>query len=166
MKRVVIESPLASDTLEGVDFNKEYARACMRESLISYGEAPFASHLLYTQMLDDENPAQRMLGIEAGLEFVRDADLTVVYRDHGISSGMWRGIRAAEEAGRPIEHRSLGVIVGLGYYTEVSRLAWDLYCEETQTIIDPGAAEWAAKYGFAQLDPVTQAKYLAKAKMV
>ena len=75
------------------------------------GEAPFASHLLYTQpgVLDDLIPKERKQGIEAGLELAKRADATVVYADLGISKGMEWGIKAATEIDRPIEYRSLGM---------------------------------------------------------
>lgn len=105
MKRLVIlESPYAGD----VDANVEYARRCVRDSLMR-GEAPIASHLLYTQsgILRDEEPAERALGIEAGLAWRHVADATIVYTDRGISSGMRVGIAAAHAAGLPIEYRTL-----------------------------------------------------------
>jgi hypothetical protein len=60
---VILESPYAGD----VEANMRYARAAMRDSLMR-GEAPFASHLLYTQegVLLDSVPEERTLGIEAG----------------------------------------------------------------------------------------------------
>ena len=73
------------------------------------GEAPIASHLLYTQpgILDDSDPEQRRLGMEAGFAWNELADATVVYTDLGISAGMREGIFRAVSAGRPVEHRSL-----------------------------------------------------------
>jgi hypothetical protein len=64
MKKVLIESPYAGD----VERNEKYARACMRDCF-ERGEAPFASHLLYTQpgVLDDTLHHERALGIDAGL---------------------------------------------------------------------------------------------------
>ncbi len=104
MKLVIIESPYAGDTKANIDF----ARQCVRDSL-ARGEAPIASHLLYTQpgILRDGVPAERQWGIDAGLAWRRVADLTAVYEDHGLSQGMRYGIRAAEDAGVPIEYRSL-----------------------------------------------------------
>jgi hypothetical protein len=58
---VIIESPLAGD----FERNIRYARWCMFDCLMR-GEAPFASHLLYPQCLDDRDPGHRKLGIEAG----------------------------------------------------------------------------------------------------
>lgn len=73
------------------------------------GDAAYASHLLYTQagVLDDQNPAERQLGIELGLLWGKHADLSVVYTDFGISKGMKYGIANAEKLERPIEMRTL-----------------------------------------------------------
>lgn len=103
MKLVILESPYAGE----VERNVEYARACLVDSL-RRGEAPLASHLLYTQVLDDLVPEERALGIEAGLAWGRLAIATVVYADRGISSGMGRGIDRAKAEGRPVEMRWLG----------------------------------------------------------
>lgn len=109
MNLVIIESPFAGPTPEIVLRNVTYARACMRDCLMR-GEAPYASHLLYTQegVLDDTVPEDRALGIEAGLRWGKQASKTVVYHDLGISSGMKMGIERAEKEGRVIEYRLLG----------------------------------------------------------
>lgn len=85
MRLVILESPYAGN----VDLNVRYARACMRDCLLR-GEAPIASHLLYTQLgvLDDLIPAERAAGIEAGLAWALHADLAVFYTDLGWSPGM------------------------------------------------------------------------------
>jgi hypothetical protein len=85
--KVQLESPFGAPTREGIITNVAYALIAMRDSL-ERGEAPFASHLLYTQMLDDRDPHERAEGIEAGLVIGNDAALTVVYEDLGISRGM------------------------------------------------------------------------------
>lgn len=104
MRRVILESPYAGD----VEANVEYARRCVRDSL-SRGEAPIASHLLYTQpgILRDDVAAERQWGIDAGLAWRAVADATVVYIDRGTTKGMEYGISAARAAGIPIEMRSL-----------------------------------------------------------
>lgn len=104
MKRVILESPYAGD----VERNLRYARAALKDSL-SRGEAPMASHLLYTQVgvLDDTKPEERSLGIEAGLVWGSSAEETVVYTDLGISTGMQYGIDRAVDGGRPVAFRSL-----------------------------------------------------------
>lgn len=102
---VVVESPYAGD----VERNLRYLRACMADCF-KRGEAPFASHGLYTQpgVLDDNDPRERELGIEAGLAWGRRADATIVYTDLGISRGMEQGIARARAENRVIEYRELG----------------------------------------------------------
>ena len=104
MLLVLIESPFAGDE----ERNLRYARAAMRDCLLR-GEAPFASHLLYTQpgVLDDAVRTERDLGIQAGLTWGAQAAKTVVYTDFGISSGMEFGIARARDEGRPVEYRQI-----------------------------------------------------------
>lgn len=104
MRLVILESPYAGD----VERNIKYARAAMRDCLLR-GDAPFASHLLYTQVgiLDDAILPERALGIDAGLLWGKCAAATVVYVDHGISNGMRYGIERAIKDNRPVEYRNL-----------------------------------------------------------
>lgn len=102
MKRVILESPFKGD----VERNKRYLSACMRDSF-KRGEAPFASHRMYTDALDDDDCEERALGIEAGLVWGALAEATVVYCDLGISSGMELGIARALREGRPVEMRRI-----------------------------------------------------------
>ena len=104
--RVLVESPLNADTQEGVEANLAYARDCLADCL-RRGEAPFASHLLYPQVLNDRIPAERTQGIEAGLVWGQAADLTVVYTDLGISPGMQKGIERAQSEARRVVYRKL-----------------------------------------------------------
>ena len=107
---VILESPYRGDDGHAnLERNRNYARECMRDSIINHGEFPFASHLLYTQegILDDEDPEERILGIEIGLAWGEHAEATVVYTDFGITEGMRLGIERAKEVGRPVEHRTL-----------------------------------------------------------
>ena len=106
MRIVIIESPYAGATQEEIDIHVAYARACLFDSVMR-GEAPFASHLLYPQILNDGDPEHRRLGIQAGLEIARRADLTAVYMDHGVSRGMKEGVKHARLHNRPIEERWL-----------------------------------------------------------
>ncbi len=104
MKLVVIESPYAGD----VEANVAYAKRCMLDC-IARGEAPYASHILFTQagILDDLDAAERKLGIDAGFAWGARADVVVVYVDRGISRGMEQGIARALAANESIEFRSL-----------------------------------------------------------
>lgn len=109
MRLVCVESPYAAPTKIGIERNVTYARACLADCL-QRGEAPIASHLLYTQpgVLRDEVPGERALGIEAGLLWGEKADATVVYTDMGTSRGVEAGVQRAITSGRPVEARSLG----------------------------------------------------------
>ena len=106
MKRVIIESPYAGETEADTQANVEYARACMRDSLMR-GEAPLLSHLLYTQVLDDTVPDERTLGINAGQVWRHVCDYYVVYMDRGISKGMQIGIDNANRDGIPVVLRAI-----------------------------------------------------------
>lgn len=88
------------------DENKFYAKRCLQDSLFR-GEAPFASHLLYTQVLDENNYGERCLGLSAAFNWYLGADACVVYIDKGISEGMEMGMSVAMELKIPIEFRSL-----------------------------------------------------------
>ena len=106
LRRVVVESPFAATTAEKRDQNIRYAQRALLDSL-KRGEAPIASHLLHTQVLDDEQPADRDLGIAAGLAWTPVADVAAFYCDLGMSTGMRDGERAAREAGVEVEYRSI-----------------------------------------------------------
>lgn len=109
MRLVAIESPYAGDHAR----NTAYVRACLADSL-KRGEAPYASHALYTQLgvLDDTVPAERHQGISAGLEWASKAELRAVYTDLGISEGMQAGIEHAARMSQRIEFRTLGGVWG------------------------------------------------------
>ncbi len=106
MRLVILESPFAGDTPEKREENIAYARAALRDSLMRC-ESPLASHLLYTQALDDTKAGERMMGINAGCAWYQHADAAVVYTDFGISPGMELGIARAKALGIDVEHRSL-----------------------------------------------------------
>lgn len=110
MIRVIVESPFAGRGEKRIvqeAFNKAYLAACFFDCY-KRGESPIASHALGPLALDDTNPEQRKLGIEAGFAWRSVAEKIVVYTDLGISSGMQWGIEAAEKAGAEIEYRTLG----------------------------------------------------------
>jgi len=105
MRKVVLESPFAGN----VETNIKYARRAMKHAL-DLGEAPYASHLLFTQegILDDNIQEERNKGIEAGLIWGSCAEATVVYVDYGISKGMQLGIERAQAEGRSVFMRTIG----------------------------------------------------------
>lgn len=107
MKRVILESPYKGNIIQRW-LNRRYARKCVKDSL-SRNESPLASHLLYTQpgILNDSDAVDRYVGIEAGLNWLSQAELMVVYIDRQISNGMYAAIKRAKEMDIPIEYRRL-----------------------------------------------------------
>lgn len=105
---VILESPFDAPTPVGIEENLRYARACMRDCL-RRRESPYASHALLTQpgVLDDTNPDERRLGMEAGFAWGDRADASVFYIDRSWSRGMYEGLARAFLVGRAIEFRSL-----------------------------------------------------------
>lgn len=93
---VYIASPFAGDIENNVEAAKEYCRAAMEE-----GVTPVAPHLIYPQFLDDSDPAQRSMGLNAGLELLSRCDELWVCGSE-VSSGMQREIQFAKALGLPI----------------------------------------------------------------
>jgi hypothetical protein len=100
MRRVLLESPYAArPALDGagmaasVAAHKEYLRKVLSDAF-QRGEAPFASHFFYTPVLDDNDPAQRSLGLLAGSTWGAMSDVQAFYLDMGLSEGMIAGFRA------------------------------------------------------------------------
>lgn len=127
-KRVILESPYKGNSYEDLETNLAYARRAMRDALLR-NEAPFLSHLLYTQegVLDDTIESERQLGIDAGLVWSEASDYSVIYVDRGISKGMNYGIVKALNNGKDIYFRSLegknltyDLLVALGFQSNLS----------------------------------------------
>lgn len=92
---VCVESPLSGN----LERNIAYARAAMRYCLF-LNAAPFVSHLSFTQVLDDEDPGQRELGITAGLALGDGCENRWFFVDFGISPGMRLALERAEKRGQ------------------------------------------------------------------
>lgn len=114
MQLAYIESPFKGENWEQTRRNVFYARLCVRDSLLR-GEAPYASHLFFTQagILNDAIQEERDLGIAAGQTLGDKFDLRAVYEDFGISKGMQYGIARAQKTGQAIEHRKLSLVTNL-----------------------------------------------------
>jgi hypothetical protein len=106
MKTVILESPYASSGITTKDQNILYARKCLRDC-IDRGEAPFASHLLYTQVLNDDDPEERNLGIRMGYQWWVATDYIVFYTDLGWSRGMITALQLAINSKHKFWIRSL-----------------------------------------------------------
>lgn len=86
MKRVFVCSPYAGN----IDQNTLMACVYCR-NVIMEGDAPFAPHLLYPQMLDEKKPEDRELGISLGIRMLEACDEIHVFGGK-VSSGMRREI--------------------------------------------------------------------------
>lgn len=102
MRRVILESPYAGNVTE----NLSYLNECIRDSLLR-GEAPFASHLMYTSAFDDAKPEERRIGIEAGYEWWDAADAVIFYTDLGWSKGMNAAWDRARKLKENVEQRQI-----------------------------------------------------------
>lgn len=95
MKTVFVCSPFGGNA-ENATLAK---RLCA--SLVRYGFAPFAPHLLYPQFLNEANKRGRELGIECGLAWLDTCDMVFVYRGE-ITPGMQIEINRAKELQKTI----------------------------------------------------------------
>lgn len=95
----IIESPFAPSPQSSHEENLVYLRECLRHSW-EQGELPFASHAFFPFFLNESDPAERQLGIEAGYLFwnllptdepwsvEQSRPHIVFYCDLGVSPGM------------------------------------------------------------------------------
>lgn len=95
MRFVILEVPDREDL--------RFLKFCIADCLARY-EAPFVLER-YAQALVTKRDVPKAL--QAAIEIASRADATIVYTNFGITPAMNNGIRAAEEAGRPIEYRVL-----------------------------------------------------------
>jgi hypothetical protein len=102
MKRVIVESPYAGDTADNIEYAKKCCLDCIKR-----GEVPFASHLFFTQFLDDKNPDHRTIGVHMGYDFLEKAEEIVFYTDLGLSPGMEKALAKAFMEGKPVKKRSI-----------------------------------------------------------
>lgn len=97
MKLIYVASPYAGDIKKNIKFAKQACRYVLNE-----GNAFFCPHLLYPQILDDNNSEERKLGINIGKEFLAKCDELWAFGDH-ISHGMFEEIEYAREIGIPVK---------------------------------------------------------------
>lgn len=115
MRLVVIESPYRNSSYAEQRQNVIYARQAMHDAL-TRDEAPFASHLLYTQegVLNDKLDRDRKLGIGAGFAWgitafnATDEFAVCFYTDRGWSTGMLDAYNYYKGVGATVELRSIG----------------------------------------------------------
>ena len=94
MKKIFICSPLRGN----VESNIIKARRYCREEVLK-GNIPIAPHIYFTQFLDENNSEERELGIQLGIELLKQCDELHVYGSV-ISEGMQKEIKIWRELGR------------------------------------------------------------------
>ena len=103
-KLIYIASPYAGNIAENTAFAQKACRYAIR-----LGYTPIAVHLLYPQMLDDSNPAEREMGLWLGWQILRRCDALWVCGNR-LSSGMAREIAEADSLKLPIKRISFDEI--------------------------------------------------------
>lgn len=94
-KLCYICSPYKGDT----ERNETYAAALTRAAVMK-GYTPIMPHLYITKVLDDRNPQERAMGMEAGLHLLESCEAIMIGGLYGISEGMQREIEAANRMGK------------------------------------------------------------------
>jgi hypothetical protein len=102
----IVESPFRATEYYSQEQHKLYLMHALADCY-QRGEAPFASHHLATEVLDDDTPYERALGIRCGLAWGQHADLIAIYSDLGVGPGMKEAINHYKKLDKPIEWRSL-----------------------------------------------------------
>jgi len=94
--KVYVVSRYAGDVSNNVEAARKYCRLVTKAKRI-----PVASHLLYPQFLNDDNPAERELGTMFGMALLALCDEVWVFgKKH--STGMQAEIVEARRLGKPI----------------------------------------------------------------
>lgn len=86
MIRVYVCSPLSGDIEHNIEKAKEYSRYVIKE-----GKLPITPHIYFTQLLNDDDPEERKLGMKMGLELLDDCDMLWVF-GRKITDGMKKEI--------------------------------------------------------------------------
>lgn len=97
MKKVYICSPYRGDTETNVENARKYCRAA-----VELGCLPVAPHLLFPQVMDDDDPAERRAAIKMGIDLIGVcAEIWVFGLDHP-TEGMSMEIQHATSRNIPV----------------------------------------------------------------
>jgi len=97
---IYIASPYAGDIERNIAFARDACRYCAEQ-----GNTPLAVHLLYPQIYDDADPAERARCLRMGLHLLERCDELWCCGDT-ISPGMRGELLCAKELGIPIRYVS------------------------------------------------------------
>lgn len=96
-RRVYVASAYAGNVKKNTRAAARYCRF-----VIAKGYMPIASHLLYPRILNDNNPAERDLGLLFGLALLRLCDEVWVFGDK--TPGVLQEIEEAKKLKKPIKY--------------------------------------------------------------
>jgi hypothetical protein len=99
VKKIFVCSPFKGNTTINV---RKALLACRKIALL--GHAPYAPHTYLPQALDDDSPAERILGMMIGMEFLEACDEVWVFNDEKISDGMLLEITTAESLNKRVRY--------------------------------------------------------------
>lgn len=97
-------SPYRGKTPEQVQVHFDYAVQLTREMLL-YGHCPITPHLYITACVNDDEPDERKIGLEAALQLLEKCDAVIVGQRFGISEGMAAEIEKAKQLNKPVFYR-------------------------------------------------------------
>ena len=100
-KVVFICSPYAGDVVGNTRRAKRYARFATTKNTV-----PVIPHLMYPQFLDEDDPDERLLGLDMGLVLLEKCSEVWVFGDL-VSAGMKVEIEKARKRNIPIRHFSI-----------------------------------------------------------
>ncbi len=96
-KKVYICSPYRGDT----SLNTEKAKRFCKWAVLEKNVQPVAPHIYFTQFLEDDVPLQREIGMDMGIQLLRECSEIWVLGEK-LSDGMAREIEEAGRLGMPI----------------------------------------------------------------
>lgn len=96
-RKVYVASRYAGDVVANTTAAIGYCRRVIQD-----GYMPIASHLLYPQILDDKNPAERELGLSFGLALLQMCDEVWVFGK--VTKGMAGEIEEAKKLKKQIRY--------------------------------------------------------------
>lgn len=106
MTALLVTPFMAEDPSNASKMNR-YAVRATKDSL-NKNEAPLASHLFFSEVLNVKNPIERDIGLQSQLMWMRGAKVVVVYMDFGVTPAMQTVINAATQLSKRIEYRTIG----------------------------------------------------------
>lgn len=103
----ILVTPFMAEDPSNASKMNRYAIRATKDSL-NKNEAPLASHLFFSEVLNVKNPIERDIGLHSQLMWMRSAKLVAVYSDFGITPAMQTVINAATQLSKKIEYRTIG----------------------------------------------------------